>query len=172
MHIVKEYKDSKTTPDENYNTATNVLGTALTTMKDNIAAFLKQDHTLDAEYWPLLDVLENYAAQNNNPEALPEKLNARNFDSIYQRWLKVNKVFSHERMSILETYAQALRDKDTPGVEGAAASATADSKTKLRQITHLNGDHEFDSSNLLEGSTDEELSSKASNSPPPNKTFK
>lgn len=178
IHLVQEYKDSGRTPDKKYDTATNVLGAALTKMKSNISAFLKQDYILDAEYWPLLDALEHYVAHNHkNPKAVPDKLNAHNFDAVYQRWLKENKVFSTARITVIEAYAQAIRDKSEPAVQEEEVSATSDSKTDFREITQLNEEDEFNSSNLHEGSTDEESSSdksssKESNSPPTNRAFR
>lgn len=105
MHLVKEYKDSERTPDKKYDKATNVLGAALTTMKDNLLAHLKHGHTLLSESQPLLDAIENYVVQQNeSPDAVAQSLNACNFDAVYQRWLKDHKVYSKERMVVFESH--------------------------------------------------------------------
>ena len=105
MQLVMEYRNANVKPDDNYGRATNVLGAALTSMKDDILAHIKNGHPLASENQPLLDAIENYVVQQNmNPDAVKQSLNAQNFNSIYKRWLKDKKVYSDERMVVLENH--------------------------------------------------------------------
>jgi hypothetical protein len=120
MQLVIEYRNSSAKPDDNYGRATNVLGAALTSMKDNVLAHIKNGHPLASENQPLLDAVENYVVQQNmSPDAAKQSLNVQNFNSIYKRWLKDKKVYSEERMVVLENhlslYLSLCRDnKDEP----------------------------------------------------------
>lgn len=105
MQLIKEYRNANTKPDDKYGRATNILGVVLTSMKENILAHIKNGHPLASESQPLLDAIENHIVeQNMSSDAVMQSLNAQNFDSIYRRWLKDNKIYSKERMIVLKNH--------------------------------------------------------------------
>lgn len=114
MQVVIEYRNANAKPDDKYGRATNVLGAALTSMKDNILAHIKNGHPLASDNQPLLDVIENYVVQQNmSPDAVKQSLNVQNFNSIYKHWLKDKKVYSEQRMVVLENHLRLYRDNKT-----------------------------------------------------------
>ncbi|MBP6917465.1 MAG: hypothetical protein KBB94_00930 [Legionellaceae bacterium] len=84
-----------------YVRATNLLGLVLTDMQKNVLAHLQSNQPLADEFQPLLEAVEVYCRATHR---LTEPLDANNFEFMFKHWLKNHKIYSNERITMLEKH--------------------------------------------------------------------
>ena len=109
-----------------YIRATNMLGLAITEMKEKVFFHLENCQPIPAEFQPLLTAVEDYcrAPPRDRPQAVPLPLDASNFFRMYKYWLKDKKLHSDERIGVFKKYSETV-----------LIEATISAKAQLRALS-------------------------------------
>lgn len=90
--------------------ASNLLGLVLSDMKRNVLEHLKNSTPLAPEFSPLLETIKAYCINNpRNGSQCSSPFGEKDFDYMYNSWIKNYKLYSDERIKMLENYATILR---------------------------------------------------------------
>lgn len=108
-----------------YISANNMLGLAITDMREKLLFHIESGGLIPEIYLPLLEAVSTYASNPPHgrlPVSVP--LSARDFKSMYKHWLKDYKVHSSERLDVFRKYAETM-----------CVEASTSTKARLRSLS-------------------------------------